>query len=209
MADAMREALALRDRCSIALSGGRSPANTFRNLSRADVAWPSVDVFQVDERVAPDGHSDRNLVLISQELRVEARVHPMPVTESDLETAARTYEDDLVTACGSPPAIDLVHLGIGADGHIASLVPGDAVLDISDRYVVMTAEYGGYRRMTLTFPVLEAARSLVLVVGGAEKADALERMFAGDPSAPASRLIGRSIRVLADEAAGRSLSASR
>lgn len=209
MAEAMREALALRDRCSIALSGGRSPRETFHHLSRADLAWPKVDVFQVDERVAPDGHPDRNVALIEQELSNGSHLHRMPVVENGLEGAARSYERELVEVCGSPPRIDLVHLGIGEDGHIASLVPADPVLSIGDRYVAVTDEYGGYRRMTLTFPALEAAGALVLVVGGAGKAEALAKMIAGDRSVPAGRLIGREITVLADEAAARNVSASR
>ncbi|MGH2758028.1 MAG: 6-phosphogluconolactonase [Actinomycetota bacterium] len=201
MAGAMREALALRDRCSIALSGGRSPAETFRHLATEDLLWSSVDVFQVDERVAPEGDPDRNLVLIQGELRVGARVYPMSVTDEDIDEAARRYEDELVRVCGRPPAVDLVHLGLGADGHIASLVAGDHVLAVDDRYVAVTDEYRGYRRMTLTFPVLEAARRLVLVVEGEEKADALAKMLAGEASVPAARLIGRAILVLADPAA--------
>jgi 6-phosphogluconolactonase len=209
MADAMREALALRDRCSIALSGGRSPAETFRHLATEELAWPSVDIFQVDERAAPDGHPDRNLVLIERELRVGARLHPMRVTDGDLDGAAAQYERELVAVCGEPPRLDVVHLGIGDDGHIASLVPADAVLDIEDRFVAVTAPYAGYRRMTLTFPALQTARRVVLVVAGKGKADALARMLGGDRSIPASRLITRDIDVLADVAAAASLSASR
>lgn len=209
MADAMREALALRDRCSIALSGGRSPTEPYRHLATEDLAWPSVDIFQVDERAAPDGHRDRNLVLIEHELRGGARLHPMPVTDDDLEGAAGRYEAELVSVCGDPPRLDVVHLGIGDDGHIASLVPGDPVLEIQDGFVAVTAPYAGYRRMTLTFPALETARRVVLVVGGAGKADALARMLGGDGSIPASRLISRDIDVLADGAAAASFSASR
>ncbi len=209
IADAMREALALRDRCSIALSGGRSPRETFHHLSKEDLPWPSVDVFQVDERAAPEGHADRNLVLIEADLRVDARFHPMPVTAGDLDEGAARYEDELASAWGTPPQIDVVHLGLGEDGHTASLVPGDPVLEVDDRYVAATGPYEGYRRMTLTFPALEAARAVVLVVAGTSKADALGRMLAGDPSVPASRLITRKIVVLADRAAAGSLSASR
>jgi 6-phosphogluconolactonase len=203
IAEAISASVARAGRCAIALSGGTSPAETFRCLAAVEVEWSSVDVFQVDERVAPDGHPDRNLVLIERELirRIEGvrpRLHPMPVTEGDLDAAARRYETELERVCGRPPVIDVVHLGLGPDGHLASLVPNDPVLDVADRWVVATRTYAGYRRMTLTFPVLEAAGKVLFVVTGDDKRDALRQMLAGDPSVPASRLIARDIVVLTD-----------
>ena len=209
IAEAISASVARAGRCAIALSGGTSPAETFRRLAAVEVEWSSVDVFQVDERDAPDGHPDRNLVLIEGELvgRIgggRPQLHPMPVTEHDLDAAARRYQAELERVCGRPPVLDVVHLGLGLDGHLASLVPDDPVLNVADRSVAATRTYAGYRRMTLTFPVLEAARKVLFVIAGGEKADALARMLAGDPTVPASRLIARDIVVLTDAEVSRS-----
>jgi len=159
-----------------------------------------VDIFQVDERVAPDGDPDRNLTHIQDALpdAALARTHPMPVLDPDLESAAALY------AALLPDSLDLVHLGIGPDGHTASLVPGDPVLEVRDRRVAATAgEYQGRRRMTLTYPALEAARRLLWLVTGADKRDALARMLAGDASIPAGRVRAADALVVCDrEAAG-------
>jgi len=159
-----------------------------------------VDSFQVDERVAPDGHPDRNLTHFQEALpdAALARMRPMPVLDPDLESAAARY------AALLPDSVDLVHLGIGPDGHTASLVPGDPVLEVRDRSVAVTAgEYQGRRRMTLTYPALEAAGRLLWLVTGADKRDALARMLAGDASIPAGRVRAAEALVICDrEAAG-------
>jgi 6-phosphogluconolactonase/glucosamine-6-phosphate isomerase/deaminase len=157
-----------------------------------------VSIFQVDERVAPDGDPDRNLTMIRAALPDAAieRLHAMPVEDSDLGAAAARYEAEL------PAQVDLVHLGLGPDGHTASLVPGDAVLEVRDRRVALTAgEYQGRLRMTLTYPALNAARRLLWLVAGDDKRDALARLLDGDPSIPAGRVEAGSAIVVCDRAA--------
>jgi 6-phosphogluconolactonase/glucosamine-6-phosphate isomerase/deaminase len=156
--------------------------------------WEHVAVFQVDERVAPPGTSERNSTALLAALP-PIRVRAMPVDDPDLDAAAARYAEQL------PPALDLVHLGLGEDGHTASLVPGDPVLDIHDRLVAITGEYQGRRRMTLTYPALEAAREVVWLVTGEEKRDPLGRLLARDPYIPAGRVGARRQLVVADAAA--------
>ena len=200
-ATAIREAIAERGRCSFALS--RPPRDVLARLAQLDIEWSNVDIFQVDERVAPDGDPERNLTLIARDVPRAGTLHAMPVTEPDLEQAARRYADELEAVCGTRPVLDVVHLGLGPDGHTASLLPGDPVLDVRDRWVGVTGEAAGYRRMTLTYPVLDAARVVMFVVSGVEKADALARVLAGDMSLPATRLQARDVRIFVDDAAAR------
>lgn len=198
-----REAVAARGEFFLALSGGRTPWRMVALLTdMAEMPWDETRAFQVDERVAPPGDEERNLTHLIQMLAIEhqAALRPMPVTSRDLDAAAREYEGQL------PERFDLVHLGLGLDGHTASLVPGDPVVEVSDRRVAVTAgEYGGLRRMTLTFPALNAARQVLWVVAGEEKRDALAKLLAGDRSIPAGRVENDAMTVVADEAAaGRS-----
>ena len=176
---------------TVALSRG---AELLARLADEDVQWSPASVYQVDERVAPLGHDDRNLTQLDAFLR-SGVVRPMPVDDPDLEAAATRYASEL------PGALDLVHLGLGPDGHTASLVPGDPVLDVTHRLVAVTKEYRGYRRMTLTYPALEAAREIVWLVTGAGKRDVLARLLARDTSIPAARIANVSQRVVADSAA--------
>jgi 6-phosphogluconolactonase len=208
--DAIRNALSSQDRCAIALSRG-SPGGLFARLAAVDLDWSAVDVFQVDERAAPHSHADRNLTLIDEELRGGVAgdgpcVHAMPVDDDDLDAAADRYADELEGVCGRPPVLDVVHLGLGEDGHTASLLPGDPVLGVRDRWVAATNRRGIYRRLTLTYPVLEQARRVVFVVAGEQKAEALAGVLAGDASMPAGRLQLRDAVIFADAAAA---SASR
>jgi 6-phosphogluconolactonase len=183
-AELIADAIAQRPSLTLAVSGGHAPWRMFELLGERDLDWSRVTIFQVDERIAPDGDPDRNLTHLRQSLPPEAlfRVRPMPVTDPDPEAAAARYAEEL------PAAIDLVHLGLGPDGHTASLVPGDPVLDIADRRVAVTGEYQGRRRMTLTYPVLEAAGQILWLVTGADKLDALAKLRAGDESIPAGRV---------------------
>jgi 6-phosphogluconolactonase len=167
----------------------------FELLGEQSIPFERIEIFQVDERVAPDGDPDRNLRLLEQHLPGAAftRVRPMPVTDPDLDAAASDY------AAALPDSLDLVHLGIGPDGHTASLVPGDPVLEVEDSAVAMTAgEYQGRRRMTLTYPALRAARRVFWLVGGADKRDAVGRLLAGDSSIPAGRVDAANALVIAD-----------
>ena len=191
-----RVAVAEHGRFTFAVSGGHTPWAMFAALAGEDMPWAAVELFQVDERVAPVGDPDRNLTHLRQSIcDAPARVHPMPVTDADLDAAAAGYATVL------PQQFDLVHLGLGPDGHTASLVPGDPVLQVHDRLVAVTQPYQGHQRMTLTYPALTRADQLLWLVTGADKRDALRRLLAGDESIPAGRVLALRSLVLADRAA--------
>jgi 6-phosphogluconolactonase len=221
IAAAGRAGFSARGRFSFAVSGGRTPWRMLAWLAETpEVPWRAMHVFQADERVAPDGDPARNWTQLEDALLSYAplprgHAHPMAVGEcrddADLAAAAAAYARELEAVCGRPPVLDLVHLGLGADGHTASLVPGDPVLGVTDADVGFTAEpYQGHRRVTLTFPALARARRVLWVVTGAEKRDALARLRAGDASIPAGRVRNDDALVLADRAAAgtRSFSSS-
>ena len=201
-----RAVVAARGRFILAVSGGTTPWKMLRALAREEVPWDCLHVVQVDERVAPEGHPDRNLthlrgsLLDHSPLRPE-RIHAMPVEEEDLEAAAAGYGLTLQGIAGLPAVIDLVHLGLGADGHTASLVPNDAVLDIDDRDVAVTGIYQGRRRMTLTCRAINRSRRILWLVTGEEKTAMLTRMLASDVTIPAGRVRQEQALVLADRAA--------
>jgi 6-phosphogluconolactonase len=195
VAEAAREAIASRGRFTFAVSGGETPWAMFRALAEEDVSWDHVGIWQVDERVAPDGDPDRNLTSLLPVIPVEADLRPMPVTEPDLEAAADRY------AASLPAAFELVHLGMGDDGHTASLVAGDPVLDVADRDVAVTGEYRGLRRMTVTYPVLDRAGLALWMITGRDKAPMVPRLLAGDRSIPAGRVATAEQLVLVDAAA--------
>ena len=201
-----RAAAAARGRFVIAFSGGHTPWIMLRALADEDVPWNNLHVVQVDERVAPAGHPDRNLthlrtsLLDHTPLRAE-RIHAMPVEAPDLEAAAAQYAQTLRQIAGSPPVLDLVHLGLGVDGHTASLVPGDPILEMADADVAVTGSYQGRRRMTMTVPILNRARQILWLVTGADKASMLARLRNGDVSIPAGRIRRERALVLADQAA--------
>jgi 6-phosphogluconolactonase len=201
-----RASIASRGRFALAVSGGHTPWVMLRALADEDVPWEGMQIFQVDERVAPSGHPDRNLTHLRESLlqhvplRAE-QVHAMPVEATDLHAAADEYASALREISGSPPQLDLVHLGLGPDGHTASLVPGDAVLDVTDQEVGLTGVYGGWRRMTLTFPTINRARRALWVVTGNEKVQMLRRLIQGDLSIPAGRVCREHALLLADHAA--------
>ena len=188
-----RAAVAAQGRFVMAVSGGRSPWIMLKALAGEDVPWPAVYVAQVDERVAPAGHPDRNLTHLQESLLQHAPLKPeqvlaMPVESPDLDAAAAVYAESLRAIAGTPPVLDLVHLGLGPDGHTASLVPGDAVLGVTDRDVAPTGLYQDRRRMTLTYPMLNRARRVLWLVTGGDKAEMLNRLLAGDQTIPAGRV---------------------
>lgn len=216
VAGSLRVAVAARGRATVAFSGGSTAGPLLEALAGADVPWPRLDVLQVDERVAPDGHPDRNLTILRKCLldRVglpPERLHVMPVDEDDLEAAAADYAAILHDLAGRPPTLDLVHLGLGADGHTASLVPGLAVLTSDDAAsetpdpVIVTPSYEGRRRMTLTLPVLSGARQVLWFVSGAGKAPAVRRLVEGDRSIPAAHVEASRGLLLLDPAAAAQL----
>lgn len=202
----VRAAVAARGRFLMAVSGGRTPWLMLEHLALQSLPWDAVHVFQVDERVARAGDADRNLTHLRAALleRVPlpaANMHAMPVEELDLDGAARSYAAGLAACAGSPAVLDIVHLGLGPDGHTASLVPGSALLDEAHEAVGVTGPYQGHRRMTLTFPVINRARRVLWVVTGAEKAAMLRRLRAADPTIPAGRVRQELATLLADRAA--------
>lgn len=192
IAEAARAAVRERGRFVLATSGGATPWRMLRLLADEDVPWRGVHLLQVDERAAPEGHPDRNLTHLRESLLERlpdtlASFDPMPVDDPDLESAASSYARTLRSVAGEPPVLDLVHLGLGSDGHTASLVAGDAALAaITD--VAATGPHLGRRRLTLTFPVLDRARCIVWVVTGAGKRAALARLLQGDAAIPAGRI---------------------
>jgi len=201
-----RAATAARGRFAIAVSGGRTPWIMLSELANEEVPWAGVQIFQVDERVAPEGDPDRNLTHLRESLLQSAplrpeQIHAMAVESADLEAAAMQYAIELGKIAGAPPVLDLVHLGLGPDGHTASLVPGDAVLDVTRADVALTGIYQGRRRMTLTYPALDRARRILWVVTGSEKREMLRRLLDGDVSIPAGRVRREQAVVLADRAA--------
>lgn len=203
VATAGRDAVAARGRFLLAVSGGHTPWHMLRYLSGEDMPWDRTHVFQVDERVAPAGDPDRNLTHLHDSLLVQAplpaaNLHAMPVEDVDLTTAAKDYAKMLESFAGSPPVLDLAHLGLGPDGHTASLVPNDPVLDVTDADVGLTGIYMGRRRMTLTYPVLNRARSILWLVTGAEKASMLARLRDAVRTIPAGRVNGANATVVVD-----------
>jgi 6-phosphogluconolactonase len=201
-----RAAVAARGRFILAVSGGHTPWQMLRALAAETVPWEGVHVVQVDERVAPAGHPDRNLTHLRESLLENAPLRPeqiyaMPVEEEDLAAGAARYALTLREIAGAPPVLDLAHLGLGPDGHTASLVPGDPVLDVTDTDVALTGVYQGRRRMTLTYPVLNRSRRVLWLVTGNEKVDMLRRLCDGDVSIPAGRVRQDQALVLADRAA--------
>jgi 6-phosphogluconolactonase len=206
IAEDARAAVASRGKFSMAVSGGHTPWIMLRALANEDVPWPAVEVFQVDERVAPDGDPDRNLTHLHESLLEHVpisrtQIHAMPVELPDLDAAARQYAQTLRDVTGSPAVLDLAHLGLGPDGHTASLVPGDPVLKVTDADVSVTGGYMGRRRMTLTYPMLNRSRKILWLVTGPEKVAMLPRLQAGDSTIPAGGISRERAVILADRAA--------
>ena len=205
-----RAAVAARGSFVMAVSGGHTPWLMLRALAGEEAPWDAMHVAQVDERVAPAGDPDRNLTHLRESLLEHAplrpeQIHAMPVESPALEAACAQYATTLEKIAGSPPVLDLVHLGLGPDGHTASLVPGDPVLEVMDTDVALTGFYQGRRRMTLTYPILNRSRRVLWLVTGSEKAGMLPRLRIGDVQIPAGRVRADHALVLADRTAAERL----
>ena len=206
IAECARRAVADRGKFLVAFSGGSTPMEMLGALVAEDISWRKLHIFQVDERAAPHGHRERNLTQLEESLigttplTLDA-LHAMPVEQADLDAAARHYADTIAAAAGSSAVLDLVHLGLGEDGHTASLIPGYAVVEISDRDVAVTEAYHGHRRMTLTLPMLDRARQRLWLVTGSSKAAMLARLIAGDKRIPAGRVAAKDSVIFADRTA--------
>jgi 6-phosphogluconolactonase len=203
IAASARDAVKARGRFVMAVSGGKSPWVMLADLADEDVPWPNVHVFQIDERIAPAGDPDRNYVHLRDSLLEHAPIPPeqiyaMPVEQPDSEAAAKQYAKTLEGVAGSPPVLDLAHLGLGPDGHTASLIPGDPVLNVTDRDIAITGVYQGRNRMTMTYPVINRARKIMWLVSGKDKVDAFAKLRAGDPSIPGGRISRAQALLLAD-----------
>ena len=206
IASEARAAVAIHGRFVVAVSGGHTPWQMLRALAGEDVPWNGVHVVQVDERIAPAGDPDRNLTHLRESLLEHAplpaeQIYAMRVEETDIEGAARSYALTLQQIAGTPAVLDLAHLGLGPDGHTASLVPNDPVLNVTDRDVALTGLYQSRRRMTLTYPMLNRSRRILWLVTGAEKVAMLPRLLAGDATIPAGRVKQEHALVLADRPA--------
>ena len=200
------EAIAERGQITLALSGGSTPWVMLGKLAEFDLPWDRFKIFQVDERVAADGNPERNLVHIRKEFADRIALPAenllaMPVVSDDLEQAAGKYQEILANLAGDPPVLDVIHLGLGGDGHTASLVPGDPVLDESERDVAITDIYSGRQRMTLTYSIINRARHILWLITGEGKADMLSRLIQGDADIPAGRVSQQQATIIADTAA--------
>jgi 6-phosphogluconolactonase len=211
----LREAVETRGLATLALSGGGGLEPMFEVLSDLRLPWDRIHVFQVDERIAPDGHEDRNWTATADQFLARlpqplAGAHPMPVVDAlegddAAEEAADRYLAVLEDVAGHPVVLDVVHLGLGEDGHTASLIPDDPVLEVEHRDVAVTGTYQGRRRMTLTYPALARARQIVWLVSGASKAEAVGQLVRGDRSIPAARVRRDTATLLADPRAAAAL----
>jgi 6-phosphogluconolactonase len=208
-----RAAVEARGRFIMAVSGGKTPWLMLSELANEQIPWANVHVFQIDERIAPAGDPDRNYEHLRQTLLEHApipekQIYPMPVEQPDVDAAARDYAHTLEGVAGKPPVIDLAHLGLGPDGHTASLIPNDPVLSVTDRDVAITGVYQNRRRMTLTYPVINRSRRILWLVSGKDKVSALAKLRKADPSIPAGRISQTQALLLGDrDAAGENATA--
>lgn len=197
------EAIDARGSCTIALSGGGTPVAMVHVFATHPLPWDRVNVFQVDERIVPAGDAARNVRMLREHLLAAAPIppgnlHAIPVDGYGPEEAADAYVDVLREECGVPPVLDVIQLGLGGDGHTASLVPGDPVLDVDDRDVAVTDLYKGYRRVTLTYPAINRSRRILWLVAGPDKAEAFARLVAADLRIPAGRVARERALLFAD-----------
>jgi 6-phosphogluconolactonase len=210
IAEEARRNILIRGLFVLAVSGGKTPWKMLRALAGEDVQWERMHILQVDERLAPDGDADRNLThlyesLIGHAPLITSQIHAMKVGWKDPESAAADYANTISQVTGAQTIIDLIHLGLGPDGHTASLIPGDPVLDIADKDVALTGFYQGRQRLTLTYPIINRARKILWLITGAEKKEMLQRLLDQDLSIPAGRISQEHAIILADKEAAGSL----
>lgn len=209
IAELAQEKIRLTGKFLFAVSGGSTPWKVLRQLANTTLPWDAIELFQVDERIAPAGDTQRNLTQIMQNLLDHSalslkQIHAMPVEQPDLESAAESYAQQLIKLCGNPPKLDLIHLGLGEDGHTASLLPDDPARN-SQELVTITKEYQGLQRMTMTYPVINTAQQRLWIVTGANKQSMLERLYQGDDSIPAGLVERTNAIILADQNAAGNL----
>lgn len=208
-----RAAVAERGLFTLAVSGGKTPWAMLKDLASEEVPWSQVHVFQIDERIAPEGDPDRNLTHLHESLLGNApipkeNIHAMPVNAADPAEGAKEYEQTLQEFCGNPPVLDMAHLGLGPDGHTASLIPGDPVLSVVDRDVALTDPVNLYqdrRRMTLTYPMINRSRKILWLATGAAKVPMIVRLKAADHTIPGGRISQEQALLLTDTAAAAGL----
>jgi 6-phosphogluconolactonase len=213
IAAAARDAVAARGVFTLAVSGGKTPWAMLKDLASEEVPWSQVHVFQIDERIAPEGDPDRNLTHLHESLLGNApipkeNIHAMPVNANDPVVGAKEYEETLRSICGNPPTLDMAHLGLGPDGHTASLVPNDPVLHVTDKDVALTDSvhlYQNRRRMTLTYPMINRSRQIMWLATGATKIPMIVKLKAADPSIPGGRISQSNALLLTDTAAAAGL----
>ncbi|MFZ4116448.1 MAG: 6-phosphogluconolactonase [Chthoniobacterales bacterium] len=208
-----RAAVAQRGRFVMAVSGGKTPWIMLRALANEKVPWENVHIFQVDERIAPTGSTDRNLTHLQESLLSHVPLKPeqiyaMPVEEADFGAAVKKYAHLIESVTGFPILFDLVHLGLGPDGHTASLIPEDAVLKVIDRDVAITGVYQNHQRMTLTYPAINRSRKILWVVTGAEKTEALSHLLNRETFIPGGVVEQSRATLFADASAAGSLDLS-
>lgn len=208
-----RDAVAARGVFTLAVSGGKTPWAMLKDLASEEVPWSQVHVFQIDERIAPEGDPDRNLTHLHESLLGNApipkeNIHAMPVNAADPAEGAKEYEQTLQDFCGNPPVLDMAHLGLGPDGHTASLIPGDPVLGVVDRDVALTDPVNLYqdrRRMTLTYPMINRSRKILWLATGAAKVPMIVRLKAADHTIPGGRIAQDQALLLTDTEAAAGL----
>jgi 6-phosphogluconolactonase len=210
IAEEARKAVAIRGRFIFAVSGGKTPWKMLHTLAEEDVPWKELHILQVDERIAPEGHAERNMthirdILLGYTPILPVRIHAMQVEDKDPESAAADYGRTILKIAGSPAVIDLVHLGMGPDGHTASLLPGDPVLEVTNQDVALSRIYQGRHRLTLTYPIINRARKILWLITGSEKSEMLQHLLDSDLSIPAGRVSQENAFVLADKDAAKHL----
>jgi 6-phosphogluconolactonase len=203
-----QERICSTGRFLFAMSGGTTPWKVLRQLADTTLMWEAIELFQVDERIAPAGDPQRNLTKINETLLNSisprpVQVHAIPVEFASPKFVAEAYTQSLRERCGTPPILDLIHLGLGEDGHTASLLPDDPARK-SLAPVTVSKQYQGLHRITMTYPTINAARQRLWIITGAHKRPMLERLYHGDSSIPAGLVERENSIILADkEAAGK------